>query len=129
MKAEWYKYLEHSGFIDIEERNGLKGRQIFTKSIKYDDAINQQEIVGLELFQQRVNYYTWAKSKLNDGRFDSERDKLIWEYHTEGLSTRQISPRIGLEQSWTVRKINKIKSYLRDQYEMIGSMSMQMATS
>lgn len=94
-----------------------------THSTKFDDSINEEEIVGQFLFQQRVNYYSWAKAKLNDGRFDSERDKLIWEYHADGLSTRQISPRVGLEQSWCVRKINKIKTKLATQFEALGSMS------
>lgn len=113
LRSEWYEYLEHSGFTDIEDSIGLKDRGSL-QALESKSAI----------FHSQQNYYQWARSKLNDGRFNSETDRLIWEYHTEGLSKRQIAPRIGLEQSWTGRKINLIKSYLKEAYDSVGSITM-----
>lgn len=75
-----------------------------------------------DIFHSQLSYYQWAQSKLNDARFDSERDKLIWECHSEGWSTRRIAPQVGLDQSWVVRKINRIK----DSFKALGSMSMEL---
>lgn len=148
LKAEWYQYLSNTGFEDIENGSFLKGSYLFTISkpkvdfLEYKGANgtvgarmetevgelqNEEALAGQYLYESKVSYYQWARSKLNDGRFDSEKDKLIWEYHAEGLSTRQISPRVGLEQSWIVRKINKIKSNLKEQMETFGSASMAIA--
>ena len=62
---------------------------------------------------ERRSYYLWAAQKLNESRFRSETDKLIWEMHAEGYSRRAIAPRIGLEHSWITRKIHKIEMYLK----------------
>lgn len=114
LRSEWYQYLEKTGFTDIESLSG----QVIDHKTQIDLAYRKDFHTQAQ-FEAKQNYYQWARGKLNDGRFNSERDKLIWEYHADGVSSRQISPRIGLEQSWLVRKINKIK----EQLESIGSVS------
>lgn len=126
LKSEWYSYLESSGFEDIEDDNGLKGRSRFTTSIKNDGETNEREQVGAVLFNEQLSYYQWARTKINDGRFDSEKSRLIWEYHAEGYSTRQISPIVGLEQSWCVRKIKKAKEFLKAQDTGSGSFTLDL---
>lgn len=124
LKSEWYDYLGRAGFTDIENSHGdIIDHKTGLDFIAKNDFHTQIQ------FDAKQNYYQWARSKLHDGNFQDDRDKLIWELHVEGVSSRQISPRVGLEQSWTVRKINKIKDYLKDQLEAIGSMSFSQAIS
>jgi hypothetical protein len=121
LKSEWADYLKRAGFEDIEAGDSLiepLGSSNFTKLTG-----NQSQ----EVFSAQLNYYQWARSKLNDGHFHSDRDKLIWEYHTEGMSLRKMEERVEFNYSWISRKIKKMKTYLSEQAEAIGSMSMQMA--
>lgn len=122
MQREWYALLPANGFTDIENRNG---DLIDHKTTL--DFISRKDAHTAIQFEAKQSYYQWARTKLNDGKFRSDRDKFIWECHTEGLSTREISPIVGLQQSWLVRKINKIKSHLTTQLDAIGSMSYAIA--
>ncbi len=116
MRKEWYSYLKQEGFEDIE-----KGEQLVDEGQRF--LLDNKAFQSPQTFHAQVNYYQWARSKVNDGEFKAERDKLIWEYHSEGLSGRQMAPRIGLGQSWLSRKIHKIENYLKDQMNQLGSMS------
>lgn len=109
-----------SGFEDIEQdpRNLDGGAH---------KAMYVQKNFTDHTFDAKISYYSWAQEKAAKGNFKSKTDQFLWEYHAEGLSTRQISPRIGLEQSWTSRKIAKIRTYLQEMQESMASMSMQMA--
>lgn len=113
LKNEWYSYLAASGFEDHEKDGQLK--------VTVNSHQTAKDWQDETLFHSRVNYYQWARSKLNDGGFTSERDKLIWECHTEGLSSREIAPRFDIHQSNIVRAVNRIKNSLA---KVIGSMSL-----
>lgn len=80
-RIKWYKKLERSGFVDIEYNDDkLKTASTeFTKT-KY-----------LATLDQRVAYYNMATTFLNDHKFDTPLDQTIWEYHTNGISVRDIS--------------------------------------
>jgi hypothetical protein len=113
LRDSWQQHLENSGFQDHEKNGYLK--------VTINSHETAKDWHDETLFNARVNYYQWARSKLNDARFTSERDRLIWEYHTEGLSSRQIAPRVSLDQSGIVRTVNRIKQAFN---QAIGSLSM-----
>lgn len=123
LKSEWYQYLNNTGFIDAEDSNGdfIDDKFQAARRSAHIDFNTQIQ------FDAKFSYYQWAREKLNYGEFRSDTDKLIWEYHSKGLSTRDISPRIGLEQSWTARKVARIKTYLKDPLAIIGSVSYAIA--
>ena len=104
MRKGWYQHLERTGFQDIEKNDELR-----TGSWSHEI---RQDLQTYHTFQARQSYYQWAQEKAQTARFSSTTDRLIWEYHSEGLSRRQIAPRVGLEGSWITRKIHKIKEYL-----------------
>lgn len=117
LRNEWYEYLKSNGFTDIERGDYLTDH----KSIIDLQAL--KDFQTHSAYEARVSYYQWAREKLNDGSFSSERDKLIWEYHAEGLSRRQISPRVGYEHSYISRKIKGIAEYLKNQAYSVASAS------
>jgi hypothetical protein len=117
LQVEWYNYLSYEGFEDIESRPYKNSEAYY---LKFKKDFSSQDCL-----EAKTSYFCWAREKLYSGNFKSDRDRMIWEYHTEGLSTRQISPRVGLEQSWIVRRIHRIENYLKTGL----SSSLQMGTN
>jgi hypothetical protein len=110
LKAHWYNKLKESGFKDIETRSGTTGRK------------NQKE--GLPNIEHRVplqieiidQYYSMASSFAHDHNFETELEKTIWIYHSEGLSVREIATTLikaGIKQH-KKDTVNKIIRNLED---------------
>lgn len=105
------------GFKDIEI-----GEDLLENCFEVKGKHNQTE----DTFKANQNYYSWARSKVNEGRFDSTKSQLIWEYHSEGMPRRQIAPRVGYEHSHISRKIQKITRYLKAQATGSGSQQLDL---
>lgn len=106
MKREWYQHLKDIGFNDIE-----KGMMLVDhKTI--DDLAYRKDFHTQNQFEAKQSYYSWAEQMLHLGSFKSLRDQMIWEYHSDGLSRRKISERVGLDDRWCSRKILRIREYL-----------------
>jgi hypothetical protein len=78
----WYKKLEDQGFDDIEYRDGSLRHAKGARSVTWERD---------DLKQLVQDYYCMAYHFLNDYQFDTELDKIIWEYHTNGISVRNIA--------------------------------------
>ena len=80
LRAIWYKKLEKEGFVDIEtDENNLK-----SWSAKFASKRSQ------DLWQAKEAYYYMATNFLNDYKFESSFEKIVWEYHTNAISIRDI---------------------------------------
>ncbi len=81
LKKVWYKKLKKDGFVDIErdENTIEKYSSVFNRELSYVEASG------------RLTYYTMATSFLHDYDFPSELDRIIWEYHSNGISYRNIA--------------------------------------
>lgn len=119
LKKEWDEYLEKMGFEDIE-----KSKIFFADHKSIFDLVYRKDFQTQTTFDAKVSYYSWARTKLQQESFTSTTDKIIWESHTEGQSTRQIGSKIGFDQSWIVKKLKKI----REGFNELSSVSFQMAT-
>ena len=81
LKKIWYRKLEKSGFTDIEQdEDTLKVWS--TKASEYRSPLENSA---------RQTYYNMAYQFLNQYEFKSKRDRVIWEYHSQGISYRTIS--------------------------------------
>jgi hypothetical protein len=108
LKKQWYLYLEGFGFDDLEKNE----RNLDSKcSAQIAGYINFTEKI---LFDATFNYHQWVREKLEKNQFRSDTDRFIWEYHAEGMSRREMAPRIGLNDRWVGRKIETIEGYLKD---------------
>lgn len=116
LRTEWYEYLAASGYEDPDPLDSTELPALRVYEIKDFQSTAQ--------FEAKKGYHDWARSKVNDGKFQSVSDKLIWECHADGMPRRQIAPRVGLEHSWISRKINRIENYLKEQVELITNSSM-----
>lgn len=81
LRATWYKKLEAEGFTDIEQdEDNLK--------VWSSDFANQK---FLKNWETKAAYYSAAQEFLNNFQFETELDKVIWTYHSEGISIRSIA--------------------------------------
>ena len=79
-KAIWYKKLESSGFEDAE-RDEYRLKQY---SAKFNQAAVRNSL------EAKTEYYSMARRFMYDFKFESYLDKIVWEYHTNGISYRNI---------------------------------------
>lgn len=73
------------------------------------------------------DYYYWAASTLNYTKFKTKIDRIIWEHHAEGESSRRIEIAVGRDQTWICRRIIKIREYLvLDHYKKLEKKTARM---
>lgn len=83
-KKIWYKKLKDEGFEDIEpHENTLK-----SWSYKFADR-NVDEITAKQVYYRMANHF------LNDHQFNSILEKVIWEYHANGIAVRDIASQLS----------------------------------
>jgi len=83
LQAKWYKKLKATGFDELEYKDG---------SIKSCAPPSARKTHRAFIFQQSTQeYYYMATHFLNDYKFESTKERNIWEYHANGLSVRSIS--------------------------------------
>lgn len=81
LQDKWYDKLKKSGFEDLEYKNGS------IRSCKPSTARQKDP----SLRQATEEYYYMATHFLNDNKFENRLDQIIWEYHTNGISIRDIA--------------------------------------
>lgn len=81
LKTVWYRKLKQSGFKDIErDEDTLKN---WSSIFAYQKPGNN--------WQSKEEYYRYAAHFLEEHKFETELQKIIWEYHANGLSMRNIA--------------------------------------
>ncbi len=96
LQAKWYKKLKAEGFRDIEvvePTTRVYGSQVTIEAKQY--------------------YYQIANRFLTEHIFENKRDKIIWEYHANGMSIRNIVK--------TLKKV-RIKTYRRAVWETVSKL-------
>lgn len=79
----WYKKLKVDGFDDLEYGDD------FIRSAK--PALLRKPQTST-IYQESIEeYYYMATHFLNDFKFKSNVQRIIWEYHSNGISSRDIA--------------------------------------
>lgn len=95
LKEVWYRKLERSGFKDIEhDENNL---------IDYSSSFNHNKRSAKD-FYAKSEYYSMAGQFLNEFKFKSKLQKIIWEYHSNGVSARNIAKVLAKTRVSNLRK-------------------------
>lgn len=80
LQDKWYAKAKASGYEDIEYPNGsIRNAGIRNYAV---EPVHREAV---------ESYYRMATHFLNEHKFESEFDKIVWEYHSNGLSNRNIS--------------------------------------
>jgi len=98
LKEIWYKKLKDKGFKDIEQ-DEYNLKRWSSEFVRHNHNIDNKEISvrpknsrqKKDEFEGKRDYYYYAEHFLNDYKFKSERDRIIWEYHINGISAPNIS--------------------------------------
>lgn len=74
-----------------------------------------------EQIQAKQAYYQMAENFLNEYKFETKRDQIIWEYHSNGISVRDIVKvlrkvriEIGRQTVWDA--VNRLRKKMYDMY-------------
>lgn len=98
LKKTWYKKLkDETDFVDIEYAEDDLIKRGHSDSRHYKDP---------ELRQLVQDYYCMAYYFLNEFTFESELDRVTWEYYSNGISIRNI---VKLINNTAVDKTNRIR--------------------
>lgn len=108
LQAKWYGKLKKEGFEDAEiDEDNLKlwSTRFFARH-------------SIEQIQAKQAYYQMAENFLNDYKFETKRERIIWEYHSNGISVRDIvlvlrkvRIKTGRQTIWTTVKRLQKKMY------------------
>jgi hypothetical protein len=117
LKDKWYKKLKDEGFNDIEQdEDNLKewSRSVFGR--KHNSTWQGG-------WQARFEYYQLATRFLNEYKFETPLQKIVWEYHSNGLSDRETAKvlkavKIKCSASTAYQIIRKLKARMCDMYLM-----------
>jgi hypothetical protein len=82
LQATWYAKLKKTGFKDIEKDEYNLKNSTSELSRYYDTP---------DLWKAKETYYQMTDTFLNEYKFDTRIHKLIWEYHSNGISIRDIA--------------------------------------
>lgn len=82
LKDLWYKKLAKTGFYDIEwDEYDFKD---VTPSVRFSRPI------VIRNWHAKSEYYSMAGRFLHEYKFASNLEKAIWDYHSNGISARNI---------------------------------------
>lgn len=111
IKDEWYKKLKASGFNDIEHKDG---------SINPSHIRRQQKHpIYREAIQE---YYYMCYHFLHEYAFPNEIERVIWEYHTEGVGVRDIADTLHKVKLSKIKKsmvfyiLKKLEQEMKSRY-------------
>jgi hypothetical protein len=102
LQDEWYAKLANDGFDDIEQdEDHLKRWTVHrVNRLLYPEMRNetyrgaQNPRSSAQRIAEKEEYYRLAGFFLHDYDFKDELERLIWEMHSEGMSSRETSHKL-----------------------------------
>jgi len=113
LQKQWYKKVKkETDFKDIEQDED--------HLVDWSDRFYRQKF--LDTYEAKAEYYYMATHFLNDYKFETTLDKIIWEYHSNGISFTNISKLLKKVRKKVSRDqveivINKLKTAMRKLYK------------
>lgn len=111
LKAKWDNKLAKSGFEELETKSGD-----LRNTTKSGGVIDKRRVT----WEQQQEYYYLATHFLNDHEFKNKNEEIIWEYHSNGMSIRNIVE--------TLNKVRKKKTDRQTVWEIVKALSNEMKT-
>lgn len=106
LNEEWAKKLEDSEFVDIEKN---------TTEYEYLPVAFDARKTMYKTLETTKEYFSQADDFLQNGKFNSTKEREIWEHHCNGDSIREIAAKMKLTSSpvayhiWNVQKRTNLK--------------------
>lgn len=113
LQREWDRRLAKEGFVDAEQRDGNLKTWSSDYYLNYPDETRREAYAG---------YFRLAGQFLYSYQFETTVDRLVWEYHSQGKSIREI-PKLLWKQRIRLKKSSVGVIIKRLAKEMIGDAS------
>lgn len=113
-KKYWYAKLRASGFDDVELSDTTL--KLGSEQFRRPRSLNS--------WQAKATYYQMASNFLNDYKFKTRLERIIWQYHSEGISVRDIADtlkkakvhkKMGKDAVWTV--VHRLEVLMKEMYK------------
>jgi hypothetical protein len=113
LQKKWDEKLKKSGFKDIESR----ATGALENNSTSGGTIDKRRVT----WELQAEYYRLATHFSNDHTFKSEFERVLWEYHSNGLSVREITETINKVKSKKTDKttVQEILVELRDEMKRL----------
>lgn len=103
LAQQWNKKLAKSGLTDVENQHPEE-----PMLNTWDDHYFRRRFTA-ESALSRQDYYYIATQFLNTYKFESIRERKIWELHAEGLSFREIAQKLKIGKTTAHALFKKLK--------------------
>jgi len=109
----WYKKLKESGFQDAEKN------EIY---LKRDATWAQFNTPTVEVWQAKQDYYLYANQFANEYKFRNEKEAMIWTYHANGMTIRDIVKVLtdakvkAVSRTVVWATVNRLRERMKDRY-------------
>lgn len=116
LRDKWYAKLKKSGFEDQErDEDTLK---VYSSDKFGARRQSRSSITQNGGWQAKATYYSMAERYLSEYPFETRREQIIWEYHANAVSVRDIvnllrKVRIKMKRTsvWEIIKTHKNKMF------------------
>lgn len=111
LRAVWYKKLESEGFEDIEQdEDNLK---VWSSQFRRKKSV--------DTWQAKAAYYYMAENFLREHTFENNLDRIVWEYHSNAISIRDIvkllkKVRIVRDHNWVHSVVKRLSAIMKKKY-------------
>jgi hypothetical protein len=118
----WYRKLKKEGFEDIEA-NDYDLRSPSYRFAHMDRRAKYTMEQAKIQWAAKQEYYYLANHFLNEHEFENNRERNIWEYHSNGVSIRDIvivlnklpgRKKVNRDTIWKI--IRKLSKLMKEQY-------------
>lgn len=103
LKAIWYQKLKSKGFTDLEDKNGN------LKSYHSSRFLYQNQF---PTFQAKQRYYQLAGQMLYRHKFESIRDRRIWDLHSQGWTQEEIADKVAISHQRVSQITTELEKHL-----------------
>ena len=108
LRLKWYKKLAREGFVDIEQdEHNLKAWESTLAKYRYTS----------KRFTSTEKYYQLAGQFLNSYKFETKKDRRVWELHSGGLSERKLAKKMRVSYGGNINTvIKRLRKIMLTQY-------------
>lgn len=99
----WDSKLKDSGFVDIEDRRGY----FIDRKTEYHLRL-RVSFTSLVTYNNKMSYYSYARTIASHFKFESEEHRRIWELHSEGRSLSEIGVELKMSKQNVYNRFKKI---------------------
>ncbi len=102
LQRTWYKKLAKTGFVDAENTDKRKEDMLLQNTQRRLQRYGTERRLALQRYYELAGHFYW------DFKFDTSREKRVWEMHSQGLTGYEIAQKLGMSKSVVYRMVKSL---------------------